>query len=259
MTAAQSDTRMTPPRRPVQRPPVDAELSARFERDVVPLRASLYRHAFRMSQNHADAEDLVQETMTKAYARFHSFRPGTNLNAWLFRILTNGYIDGYRNKRRQPVQYSTEQSPISTCGRLRPLGADWTAFGRGPGTRFVAGQQHQGGNGGTAAAISRRCVSRRCRGVPLHGDRGDHEHPVRNRDVAASSRATTTPQTARCRRRPRWPRNIARDGVMPCLNFSLLASTRGTPSNTRGGEASTHLIGQYPRVRSGRGWLPLGP
>jgi RNA polymerase sigma-70 factor, ECF subfamily len=87
---------------------VDAELSARFEREVVPLRDLLYRQAFRMSHNHADAEDLVQETVMKAYSHFDSFRSDTNLKAWLLRILTNTYINGYRKKRRQPVQYSAE-------------------------------------------------------------------------------------------------------------------------------------------------------
>jgi RNA polymerase sigma-70 factor (ECF subfamily) len=93
---------------PVLSESVDAELSARFERDVVPLRDLLYRHAFRMSHNHADAEDLVQETVMKAYAGFGSFRSGTNLKAWLLRILTNTYINSYRRKRRQPMQYSAE-------------------------------------------------------------------------------------------------------------------------------------------------------
>jgi RNA polymerase sigma-70 factor (ECF subfamily) len=87
---------------------VDAELSARFEREVVPLRDVLYRQAFRMSHNHADAEDLVQETVMRAYTHFDSFRSDTNLKAWLLRILTNAYINSYRKKRRQPAQYSTE-------------------------------------------------------------------------------------------------------------------------------------------------------
>jgi RNA polymerase sigma-70 factor, ECF subfamily len=95
-------------REAVQSPSVDAGLSARFEREVVPLRELLYRHAFRMSHNHADAEDLVQETVMKAYAHFDSFRSGTNLKAWLLRILTNTYINSYRKKRRQPMQYSAE-------------------------------------------------------------------------------------------------------------------------------------------------------
>lgn len=108
MTTTQSHSRMKPAREQVQSRSVDAELSARFEREVVPLRDLLYRHAFRMSHNHADAEDLVQETVLRAYAHFDSFRSGTKLNAWLLRILTNTYINGYRQKRRRPMQYSTE-------------------------------------------------------------------------------------------------------------------------------------------------------
>jgi len=65
MTTTQSDSRMKEAREPVQSRSVDAELSARFEREVVPLRDVLYRHALRMSHNHADAEDLVQETVMK--------------------------------------------------------------------------------------------------------------------------------------------------------------------------------------------------
>jgi RNA polymerase sigma-70 factor, ECF subfamily len=102
------ESKMKQVREAVQSQSVDAELSARFEREVVPLRDLLYRHAFRMSHNHADAEDLVQETVMRAYAGFGSFRSDTNLKAWLFRILTNTYINGYRKKRRQPTQYSTE-------------------------------------------------------------------------------------------------------------------------------------------------------
>jgi len=87
----------------------DEPLAARFRREVVPLRESLYRHALHMSRNHADAEDLVQDTLVKAYAGFHSFHQGTNINGWLYRILKNTYINVYRRKRRQPVQYSTDQ------------------------------------------------------------------------------------------------------------------------------------------------------
>ena len=103
---------------------MDSELSARFEREVVPLRASLYRQAMRMSRNHADAEDLLQETMMRAYTGFETFRPGSNLKAWLFRILTNTYINGYRRQRRQPVQCSTdqvtEQSLAAAYARFTP-------------------------------------------------------------------------------------------------------------------------------------------
>jgi RNA polymerase sigma-70 factor, ECF subfamily len=126
MTAPQSYPRTRRARRPVQRPSAEAELSSRFEREAVPLRGILYRHAFRMSRNHADAEDLVQDAMLKAYAGFHSFRPDTNMRAWLLRILINSYISDYRNKRRQPVQYSTEevteQRLVDTYVRSAPAG-----------------------------------------------------------------------------------------------------------------------------------------
>jgi RNA polymerase sigma-70 factor (ECF subfamily) len=88
---------------------MDSELTARFEREVIPLHASLFRQARRMSRNHADAEDLLQETRMRAYTGFESFRTGSNLKAWLFRILTNTYINGYRRERRQPAQCSAEQ------------------------------------------------------------------------------------------------------------------------------------------------------
>jgi RNA polymerase sigma-70 factor (ECF subfamily) len=84
-------------------------LRERFERDVVPLRESLYRHALRLAGNHCDAEDLLQDTMIKAYAGFHQFRQGTYLKAWLNRILTNTYINGYRKKQRQPKEHATAE------------------------------------------------------------------------------------------------------------------------------------------------------
>jgi RNA polymerase sigma-70 factor (ECF subfamily) len=86
-----------------------AELTARFERDAIPLRARLYGRAMGMTHNRADAEDVLQDTMMTAYARFESFRQGTNLNAWLHRILTNTYINTYRKRQRQPVVYPTEE------------------------------------------------------------------------------------------------------------------------------------------------------
>ena len=87
----------------------DAELTARFERDAIPLMDQLYGGALRMTRNPADAEDLVQETMVKAYSAFRSFREGTNLKAWLYRILTNNYINSYRKKQRQPAEYPTDE------------------------------------------------------------------------------------------------------------------------------------------------------
>ncbi|WP_019202626.1 sigma-70 family RNA polymerase sigma factor [Tsukamurella sp. 1534] len=85
------------------------QLTARFEAEALPLLDQLYGAALRMTRNPADAEDLVQETYVKAYSAFRSFRKGTNLKAWLYRILTNTYINGYRKKQRQPAQYPTDE------------------------------------------------------------------------------------------------------------------------------------------------------
>jgi RNA polymerase sigma-70 factor (ECF subfamily) len=82
---------------------------ARFERDALPFLDQLYAAALRMTRNPADAEDLVQETFLKAYAAFHQFEEGTNLKAWLYRILTNTYINSYRRRQRQPIQAPTEE------------------------------------------------------------------------------------------------------------------------------------------------------
>jgi len=94
---------------PTQKTETDTELAARFERDALPLLDQLYGGALRMTRNPADAEDLVQETFVKAFSAFRSFREGTNLRAWLYRILTNTYINSYRKKQRQPAQYPTDE------------------------------------------------------------------------------------------------------------------------------------------------------
>jgi len=86
-----------------------AERNARFERDALPYLDQLYAAALRMTRNPADAEDLVQEAFVKAYAAFHQFQAGTNLKAWLYRILTNTFINNYRKRQRQPQQSPTEQ------------------------------------------------------------------------------------------------------------------------------------------------------
>ncbi|MDP9067220.1 MAG: sigma-70 family RNA polymerase sigma factor [Actinomycetota bacterium] len=91
--------------------PVDlsADEKRRFQEDALPLLDSLYAGALRMTRNPADAEDLVQETMLRAYRAFDRFEAGTNLKAWLFRILTNAYINVYRKKQREPQKLSSEE------------------------------------------------------------------------------------------------------------------------------------------------------
>ncbi len=88
---------------------LSAEDQRRFQDDALPLLDSLYGAALRMTRNPADAEDLVQETMLRAYRSFDSFEPGTNLKAWLFRILTNAYINVYRKKQREPQKVSADE------------------------------------------------------------------------------------------------------------------------------------------------------
>ena len=91
--------------------PVDltADERRRFQEDALPLLDSLYGAALRMTRNPQDAEDLVQETMLRAYRAFDRFEAGTNLKAWLFRILTNAYINTYRKRQREPQKVSADE------------------------------------------------------------------------------------------------------------------------------------------------------
>lgn len=89
----------------------DAELAARFEREVMPLMDTLLGGAMRMTLQRADAEDLVQETMMRAFVGFRTFQRGTNLKGWLFRIQANAHISGHRKRMRRPAEV-----PIDTVG-----------------------------------------------------------------------------------------------------------------------------------------------
>ncbi|MDR0365857.1 MAG: sigma-70 family RNA polymerase sigma factor [Bifidobacteriaceae bacterium] len=85
------------------------ERAARFEGEALEFIDQLYGAAMRVTRNPADAEDLVQETYAKAFANFHQYKPGTNLKAWLHRILTNTYINDYRKRQRSPQQTNAEE------------------------------------------------------------------------------------------------------------------------------------------------------
>lgn len=85
------------------------ELRALFEVQALPFMDQLYAAAMRMTRNPSDAGDLVQETYVKAFASFSQFKQGTNLKAWLYRILTNSYINGYRKAQRQPYQNAIDE------------------------------------------------------------------------------------------------------------------------------------------------------
>ena len=95
---------MSTPSEPAERDPREL-----FEEQAIPFLDQLYGAALRMTRNPADAQDLVQETYVKAYAAFAQFEQGTNLKAWLYRILTNTYINTYRKKQRDPYQGSTSE------------------------------------------------------------------------------------------------------------------------------------------------------
>src|ERR671926_1863840 len=93
---------------------------ARFEELAMEHMSSLYNAALRMTRNPADAEDLVQETYLKAYRAFDSFQEGTNLKAWLYRILTNTFINSYRAKKRRPDE--TDIDDVENLFLYRRLG-----------------------------------------------------------------------------------------------------------------------------------------
>lgn len=95
----------------IDEPKVEAErpLGELFEEQALPFIDQLYAAALRMTKNPADAQDLVQETFVKAYAAFAQFKQGTNLKAWLYRILTNTFINTYRKKQREPYQGTIDE------------------------------------------------------------------------------------------------------------------------------------------------------
>lgn len=90
-------------------PDSDAVLAARFVREVMPFHTVLLRTARRLTLSQADAEDLVQDTLMNAYTGFHRFEPGTNLQAWLFRIMHNRWISTHRMKQRRPDTFSVAE------------------------------------------------------------------------------------------------------------------------------------------------------
>jgi RNA polymerase sigma-70 factor (ECF subfamily) len=94
------------------------DLRERFERDALPLMDMLYSGAMRLTRNEADAEDLLQETFAKAFAAFHQYEDGTNIKAWLFRILQNTYISQYRKAVKEPFKSSTDDLEDWELSRL---------------------------------------------------------------------------------------------------------------------------------------------
>lgn len=108
----------------------------RFVDQALPILDQLYRAAWRYTHNHADAEDLVQETMMKAYRSFGQFSQGTNMRAWLFRIMTTTWINGYRSRQRRPTEVLTEHltdlefNPAAQRSSVASASAELTALER---------------------------------------------------------------------------------------------------------------------------------
>ena len=98
---------------------------ADFERDAMQYTRQLYSAALRMTRNPADAEDLVQETYLKAYRAYHTFQEGTNFKAWLYRILTNTYINKYRKDSRRPSE--VDLGTVEDMYLYRRLGSEESA------------------------------------------------------------------------------------------------------------------------------------
>ena len=153
-----------------------AERSLRFEADAMQYLDQLYSAAMRMTRNPADAEDLVQETFAKAFAAFHQFKPGTNLKAWLYRILTNTFINTYRKKQREPQQSMAEDVEDWQLARAESHTSSGLKSAEARGARAPARQRRQGRPAAAARGLPARGLPRRRRGFPLQGDRRDHGH-----------------------------------------------------------------------------------
>ena len=166
--------------------PEDPKLRERFERDVLPLLPSLYGAAMRLTRNPSDAEDLIQETYLRAFRGFAGFKEGTNLKAWLYRILTNSYINTYRKKQREP---QTVEGPDDVDewylydrlgGRSVEDSAETTVLDT------IPDQAVKDARRVAPRALPAAGPARRCGRLLVQGDRRDHGHPDRHRDEPAA-------------------------------------------------------------------------
>ncbi|NOP99605.1 sigma-70 family RNA polymerase sigma factor [Mycolicibacterium fortuitum] len=104
--------------RQLQQQAVEGDRAASFASQIEPCLPALRRQSRRLTNTHTDAEDLLQEVLLHAYKGFHTFSEGTNLNAWLFRILHNRWANAHRTKARRPVEVSTELASASGAFRV---------------------------------------------------------------------------------------------------------------------------------------------
>ncbi len=150
---------------------------ATFEDDALQFAPQLYTAALRMTRNPADAEDLVQETYLRAYRSYDTFTAGTNLKAWLYRILTNTYINRYRQNQRRPSE--VELGELQDLYLYRRVGEASGATVSAEDEAFEQRRhRHPSGPGGAAGAFPDARAPRRRRGIPLQGDRQIMDIPI---------------------------------------------------------------------------------
>ena len=164
----------------------------RFARETEPLLDVLMRGARRLTRSDVDAEDLLQDTLLHAYIGFHTFQEGTNLKAWLFRILYNRWVTTYRARQRRPAEVPIDKINERDLAGNAPHHVGEVAFGGGRDSGCVAGQRNQGCDGRPARGVPDRGVLRRRPGLHLRGNRGDAQHSDGHRHVAG----VAWPQTA---------------------------------------------------------------
>ena len=173
------------------------ERSDRFEREALQYLDQLYSAALRMTRNPADAEDLVQETFVKAFAAFHQYQPGTNLKAWLYRILTNTYINTYRKKQREPQQAQSEDIEDWQLARAESHTSSGLRSAEAEALDHLPDSDVKDGPAADPRGVPHRGLPRRRRGLRLQGDRRHHGDADRHRDVAAPPRAPPAACAAR--------------------------------------------------------------
>ena len=204
---------------------------ATFADQAMDLMPSLYAAALRMTRNTADAEDLVQETYLRAYRGFGGFEQGTNLKAWLYRILTNTYINSYRAKKRRPEE--TELDEVEDLYLYRRIGGLEAAMaGRSAEDelldRFTDAEVKEALES-LPENFRMAVLLADVEGFRLQGDRRHPRHPDRYGHVPAASGKKGAPEAVvrvRSPAEPRWARSRRHHVRYPCL----IAKTRSTSS-----------------------------
>ena len=174
----------------------DADPTAGFERRVAPLIGDLHRHAMRMTRHHADAEDLVQDTLANAFAGFDSFRPDSNIHAWLHRILVNTHISDCRKDSTAPSTTPGRRNHGPATGDRRRLFGDANAVGGRSSAEKHWRPRCYRRDARVAGAVPHHAVLRGRPWTAVQGNRRGDGNAYRNRGVAPAPRATPTSRLA---------------------------------------------------------------